>query len=351
VEVRWSELASKLRGLERQLAKLESELLALEDGLVINRDGLVADLTGFRSFLDETATQGQEILTSPSTNGIYWIRGGLSLEHLAVCSAPLHVGEALDKALFSVKESVVLTSATLTAEGCFDYVRERLSLEDASELVLGSPFDYRRSTLLYLVQDIPEPGRPAYQRSVEAAIADLVGALGGRTLVLFTSHSQLRITNSAIRSGLEEQGILVLAHAIDGSRRRLLQAFKSAPRAVLLGTSSFWEGIDVVGDALSCVVIVKLPFAVPTDPIIAARSESFDEPFKQYSVPQTILKFKQGFGRLIRSSTDRGVVAILDSRLRTKFYGQAFLQSVPRCTVKAGSAANLVTAATGWLRT
>jgi Rad3-related DNA helicase/DNA polymerase III epsilon subunit-like protein len=349
VDVRWSELSGRLTSLDRQLRRLEVELMGLEDGQIPDRDGTLAEVAGYRGYLERLGTQGDEIISSPNRNGVYWITGGASQEQLSLYSAPLHVGEALNSALFSCKESVVLTSATLTAEGCFDYVKERLSLESASELVLGSPFDYVRSTMLYVVQDIPEPSRPAYQRAVESTVAKLVTALEGRTLVLFTSHAQLRLTNSAIRSRLEDAGILVLAHGVDGSRRRLLQAFKSAPRAVLMGTSSFWEGIDVVGDALSCVVIVKLPFAVPTDPIIAARSESFDEPFRQYSVPQTILKFKQGFGRLIRSDTDRGIVVILDSRLRSKFYGQSFIQSVPRCTVRVGSEGHLVEAATDWV--
>ena len=247
VEIRWSEMASRLKGLERQLQKVETELLGLEDGLVAERDGLAAELAGFRSFLEQAASQGTEIVSTPNKNGVYWVRGGSSLEDLILCSAPLHVGEALNKALFSVKDSVVLTSATLTAEGCFDYVRERLSLEEASEVVLGSPFDYQRSTLLYIVQDMPEPARPTYQRAVESAIADLVGAIGGRTLVLFTSHSQLRLTNSAIRSRLEEQGILVLAHAIDGSRKRCFRRSRarrrlcsSAPAPSGRG-STWWE--------------------------------------------------------------------------------------------------------------
>src|SRR5438552_4412637 len=142
---------------------------------------------------------------------------------------------------------------------------------------------------------------------------------------------------------------MVLGHNIDGSRRQLLERFKSNPHSVLLGTSSFWEGIDVVGDALSVLVIAKLPFAVPTDPVFAARSEGFEDPFNQYSVPQAILKFKQGFGRLIRSRNDRGVVAVLDRRVLSKRYGQAFLNSLPECTVKEGPTANLGSEVALWL--
>jgi DNA polymerase-3 subunit epsilon/ATP-dependent DNA helicase DinG len=350
IDVRWSELAQRLKSLIRQFHRLESAIEELEEGQLPEREGAIAELVGFQSYLDRLSTQGDEIISSPNPNGIYWISCGVALEDLAVSSAPLHVGEALNAALFSVKDSVVLTSATLTAEGSFDYIKERLGLENPRELILGSPFDYRRSTLLYVVKDIPEPTRPTSQRAVESAIADLVLTLQGRTLVLFTSHAQLRLTSNAIRPRLEEQGILVLAHGVDGSRRRLLQAFVSTPKAVLMGTSSFWEGIDVVGEALSCLVIVKLPFSVPTDPIFAARSEAFEEPFRQYSMPQTILRLKQGFGRLIRSSADRGVVVILDSRVGSRFYGPAFIHSLPQCTVRIGPAAHIAEAAKGWLQ-
>ena len=173
----------------------------------------------------------------------------------------------------------------------------------------------------------------------------------GRALVLFTSHSALRATYKAIQRPLEDAGVMVLGHNIDGSRRQLLERFKNNPSTVLLGTSSFWEGIDVVGDALSVLVITKLPFSVPTDPVFAARSEGFEDPFNQYSVPQAILKFKQGFGRLIRSQSDRGVVAVLDRRLSSKRYGQAFLNSLPFCTIKQGPTANLPGEVAAWLNT
>ena len=349
VEVRWAELASRLESLGRQLRRLEVTIEGLEGGQMLEQEGSIAELSGLQSYLARLCSQGDDIVSTPSPNGIYWIAGGIALEDLTLSSAPLHVGETLNAALFSKKESVVLTSATLTTEGGFDYVKERLGLENPRELIVGSPFDYQRSTLLYVVKDIPEPTRPSCQRAVETAITDLVLTLEGRTLVLFTSHAQLRTTSSAIRPRLEEQGILVLAHGLDGSRRRLLQAFKTSPRAVLMGTSSFWEGIDVVGQALSCLVIVKLPFSVPTDPIFAARSEAFEEPFRQYSVPQTILRLKQGFGRLIRSRSDRGVVVILDSRVGSKFYGPAFIHSLPQCTVRMGPAAHVAEAAEGWL--
>ena len=349
IDVRWGELSSELESLQKLLGSLSSEVDRLEIAQLPDRDGVLAELAGFDAYLDRLCIEADEALSNPRPNGIYWVDSPGTLEDVAVRSAPLHVGEALNNALFSTKASVILTSATITAEGSFDYIKERLGLESAGELVVGSPFDFKRSTMLYVVRDIPEPNRPGYQRAMENAITDLALAMEGRTLVLFTSHAQLRVTSGAIRPRLEQEGILVLAHGVDGSRRRLLQAFVGSGKAILMGTSSFWEGIDVVGDALSCVVIAKLPFAVPTDPIFAARSESFDEPFRQYSVPQTILRFKQGFGRLIRTKGDRGLVVILDSRIASKFYGPSFIHSLPACTLRMGSAQHLGDEARSWL--
>jgi DNA polymerase-3 subunit epsilon/ATP-dependent DNA helicase DinG len=256
----------------------------------------------------------------------------------------------LQEHLFSRKESVVLTSATLSISDSFAFVKERLGLEEAEELLVGSPFDYAKSTMLYIPEDMPEPDKPYYQKSLQQAIIDLCKATDGRTLVLFTSHSQLRQTWQAIRQPLQERGILVLGHKVDGmARRQLLQTFKTNPKTVLLGASSFWEGIDVVGDALSVLVIARLPFTVPSDPVFAARSELFEDSFHKYGLPQAILRFKQGFGRLIRSKTDRGVVVVLDRRLQSKSYGSSVLRSLPKCTVKSGPLTALSYEASNWL--
>jgi DNA polymerase-3 subunit epsilon/ATP-dependent DNA helicase DinG len=309
---------------------------------------LAADLESFVRFAEDAVGVGDRVMGRPSRDEVCW----LSLHQgntLAIHLAPLHVGRLLWDELFSRKESVVVTSATLTTESSFRYIRERLGLEDARELQVGSPFDFRRSTLLYLPTDLPEPGQPYYQHHLVDAIVDVVVELGGRTLVLFTSHGQLRHTYEALRQPMEAQRIILLGQGIDGSRARLLETFRTGPRAVLLGTSSFWEGVDVVGDALSCLVITRLPFTVPTDPVFAARSELFDDPFREYAVPQAILRFKQGFGRLIRSRTDRGVVVVLDRRIQTKRYGQAFLASLPDCTVRSGPARRLPDLARQWV--
>ncbi|MGB9633209.1 MAG: ATP-dependent DNA helicase, partial [Chloroflexaceae bacterium] len=190
--------------------------------------------------------------------------------------------------------------------------------------------------LVYIPDDIPEPNQRGYQQAVEQALIELCIAAGGRTLALFTANGALKQTYAAIQEPLEEHEIAVLGQGIDGSRRALLERFKDSPRTVLLGTTSFWEGVDVVGEALSVLVIAKLPFSVPSDPIFAARSERCADPFAEYAVPQSILRFKQGFGRLIRSAEDRGIVVCLDRRLLTKRYGQQFLASLPHTRVRTG---------------
>jgi DNA polymerase-3 subunit epsilon/ATP-dependent DNA helicase DinG len=247
------------------------------------------------------------------------------------------------------KEAVVLTSATLQTNGEFTYIKERLGAVDAEELAVGSPFDYESQVLLYLPTDIPEPNEPYYQGRLNQALIELATATEGRMLVLFTSYRQLRATYDAIHRPLGERQITVYAQGQGASRSQLLESFRTVPRAVLLGTRSFWEGVDVPGEALSCLVVAKLPFAVPTDPVFAARSAEMDDPFGQYAVPDAILRFRQGFGRLIRTRTDRGVVVVADVRVQTKGYGPMFVDSLPKCTTVSGPLADLYGQAARWL--
>ncbi len=189
---------------------------------------------------------------------------------------------------------------------------------------------------MYVPQDMPEPKDFDYQRTLEDAIVATALAAVGRTLVLFTATSALRATYTAVQERLNEHDINLIGQSLDGSRKAILERFKREPRSVLFGTSSFWEGVDVVGDALSALIITKLPFSVPTDPIYAARSEQFTDAFNEYSLPQSILKFKQGFGRLVRGKSDHGIVIVLDRRVLSKKYGQQFLASLPPTTVRTG---------------
>jgi DNA polymerase-3 subunit epsilon/ATP-dependent DNA helicase DinG len=289
------------------------------------------------------------IVSEPTSSGIYWMSIAARDGQITLHSAPLHVGPLLEKNIYEKLDTVILTSATLRTEMEFHYIRERLGLEDADEFAVDSPFDYESSTLLYLATDIPEPAQPNYQKLVANAITELCLATSGRTLVLFTSHSQLQATYYAVTRPLEEANIIVYGQGLDGSRRQLLENFRSTPRSVLMGTRSFWEGIDVVGPALSCLVIPRLPFSVPSDPIFAARSRTFDDPFGQYAVPEAVLRFRQGFGRLIRSYSDRGVVVVLDKRVLSKNYGESFLDSLPGCTVYRGRLNEMPAKAASWI--
>jgi DNA polymerase-3 subunit epsilon/ATP-dependent DNA helicase DinG len=264
--------------------------------------------------------------------------------------APLHVGELVEKALWTEKQSVVMTSATLQTNNSFDYIRERLHADDVETLALGSPFNYKDSTLIYVPNDIPDPSeRHRYQHAVERGIIELAAALNGRVMALFTSFTQLRETSQAISPRLALGNINVFDQSDGSSRQALLDGFRNSERAVLLGTRSFWEGVDIPGDALSALVIVRLPFAVPSDPIFAARSATYGNSFAEYALPDAILRFRQGFGRLIRTNTDRGIVTIFDSRIVKKSYGTNFITSLPDCTVQYGSLDFLPVAAAEWL--
>ena len=292
----------------------------------------------------------EAMVFSPQEDQIYWVEIPPNGRNVILQAAPIHIGPLMEKYIWHEKESVILTSATMTTGGEFDYIRGRLCANDAKELALGSPFDYENSTLLYIPSNIPEPGdRFGHQKAIENCLIHLCRATLGRTLVLFTSYSQLKSTSSAIGPALSDYGILVYEQGEGASPHTLLESFKTADRAVLLGTRSFWEGVDVPGEALSILVIAKLPFDVPSDPIFAARSETFEDPFHQYAVPEAVLRFRQGFGRLIRSGSDRGVAVILDRRVLTKRYGQIFLTSLPQCTKRTGPIQDLPTETVKWL--
>lgn len=332
VEVIWDNAAARLHNLQSHLEKLATTLGHLTGEDSDEMAGLLQDLALFRRSLQEWGEQMDAIIANPSPNTVAWVQVRARDGSVSLHAAPLHVGPMVEKHFFDAKRSVIMTSATLQTSGSFDFIRERLHAWSADELAVGSPFDYETSTLLYIPTDIPEPNMPGYQQAVNQAVFAVVRAAKGRTLVLFTSYSQLNATAKVVGPALAEEGINVLLQGDGSSRSQLLDTFRSTPETALFGTRSFWEGIDVVGEALSCLVIARLPFAVPTDPIFAARAEGFDEPFSEYMVPEAILRLRQGFGRLIRTRSDRGVVVILDRRVLTKAYGAEFLASLPPCT-------------------
>jgi len=349
IEITWDNLSSQLYSIVNDLDQLYGGLGELEPFDIADLEGITQDCAGYASHLGELREQINACIAEPISSAIYWADLSTRDERVTLHAAPLHVGSLVERHLFHAKESVILTSATLTTDDRFDFIRERLHAWDADELAVGSPFDFKSSTLLYLPVDIPEPNQAYFQKAVEQALLALCRATEGRALVLFTSYSQLRATARAITRPLSDDGIIVYQQGVGISRVQLLENFRTTPKSVLMGTRSFWEGVDVVGPALSVLVIARLPFAVPDEPIYAARAETFDNPFVEYAIPETILRFRQGFGRLIRTKTDRGVVVVLDKRLLTKSYGPMFLNSLPECTRVRASLDKLPDAAKRWL--
>jgi ATP-dependent DNA helicase DinG len=271
------------------------------------------------------------IIRAEDKKFVYWLerRGrGIFLR-----ASPIDVSGLLQDKLFEKVPTVILTSATLSSAGNFNFIRERLGLNEAEEMIAESIFDFENQAVLYLPPRMPDPRSPQWGHAAAEEVIKIVKATEGRAFVLSTSLAGM---NELYERVAPELDFTCLVQG-SGSKGALLRKFRSTPNAVLFATSSFWQGVDVRGEQLSCVIIDKLPFAVPSDPVVAARQRHIDEQggssFYEYSVPQAIIALKQGLGRLIRSTTDRGVLAVLDPRLRTKLYGQVFLRSLPPCRV------------------
>ena len=348
----WNTLKPFFEVLGEAMHRLATGMSRLAEFEIANYEELVSSTETASRYLEEVLLQLENFANSPNANTIYWISAGQDSEYLAIQSAPLHVGPLVEEYLWHNKASVIMTSATLQTNRSFDYIRERLNANDVEAVEVGSPFNYHDSTLLYLPNDMPEPNdRFHYQQEVERGLVALTSALNGRVMALFTSFTHLRQTAEAIEPLLKLGNITVYDQSDGSSRQSLLDGFKTSERAILLGTRSFWEGVDIPGESLSALVIVRLPFSVPTDPIFAARAETYGDSFNEYTLPDAILRFRQGFGRLIRTRTDRGIVAVFDSRILTNSYGSTFIASLPDCTVKRGSLSGLPQSALDWLKT
>lgn len=349
VEIAWDNAGVLMADLLKRFTQASKLWDALDSYDVQNWDEVMALLVGYRQQIEMFKQQLNLIITEGDEKTITWMEQKVQTEDISLHAAPLHVGDLVRQHLLSRKDAVIFTSATMRTDNSFEYIKERLGAWDVQEIAVGSPFDYEHSTLVYIPTNLPEPGAPGYQKVFEDALINLATATQGRMLVLFTSYTHLRTTAQNISGTLGKRDIVVYQQGSGAGRRQLLDNFKNADRAVLMGTRSFWEGIDVPGSALSCVVIAKIPFGVPSDPIFQARSETFDDAFAQYSVPEAILHFRQGFGRLIRTRSDRGVVVVMDKRVLTKNYGRFFLDSLPEATVKQGLTTDLPKIAGEWI--
>ncbi len=286
----------------------------------------------------------------PDGNRVYWFSQVSRAENLLLRAAPINVGWLLRDRVYSERRSTVFTSATLAVGGTFDYFRSRVGLgPEVEEMILASPFDFYHQAIVCLPTDMPAPEDESFDAAVEEIVAAVARTVGGRTLALFTSHRQLRDVHAALKQRVDLDEVLILGQGIDGQRRQLLKTFQEAKRPLLLGTASFWEGIDIPGERLSCVIVVRLPFPVPTEPVYAARAEQVRDPFSQLALPQAALRLKQGFGRLIRRSTDRGAVVILDNRILGRDYGKAFLDVLPPASRFVGPSAEVADRIGEWL--
>lgn len=308
--------------------------------------GDVQELAAYLARIERAANVLSEVTSAElQENTVRWIEiDAENPQFIRLARCPLHVGKPLAEWVYENLGTVVMTSATLSVGHGFDYLFDRLGLDQVARervdaIELDSPFDFQKQALLGVVTDLPEPNAPGFAEASIACMREAIRHSGGHAFILFTSFFALDQAYRKLQAELKRDGLTPLRQG-EAGRNQLLERFRSEPSSVLFATDSFWEGVDVAGEALQCVILPKLPFRVPTEPILEARAEAIDasggNAFMDYSVPQAVIKFRQGFGRLIRRRSDRGVVLVLDRRIVTKQYGRVFLKSLPAIRVVRG---------------
>lgn len=348
----------------KKLEQLVSELK--EETEEFATSSVLTDLSGSLKQLSRHRDVLRFFMRMPDTDYVYWLEAApyYKSKSVQLFAVPLDVSPLLKQHFFDAKDSVVLTSATLTVNKSFQYSASQLGLEPVSDegkvraVQLPSPFQYRRQALVLIPRDFPSvkgaAGDAVFIEALLGSLADVAVQTKGRMLVLFTSHRMLKQIHPELKERLKPHGIQVLGQGVDsGNRSKLVRMFRSQSASVLLGTSSFWEGVDIPGEALSCLAIVRLPFQPPNHPLVEAKSEQLKKnrqnPFTELSVPQAVIRFKQGFGRLVRTAEDRGVVVIYDTRVLETSYGRHFLYSLPGPKIEHMSTQHLVARISEWM--
>ncbi len=349
----WLEITRAEQKMRASMAALSEAISSLttalreidEENLGLHND-MIRDLDAQRAMFIEISEQIAFVLEMENPDYVYWVeRDGHFGDSARAWAAPVAIGELLSEELYLRKESVIFVSATLSVGGSFKFLQGRLGIDqiETSRLMTldaGSPFNHRTQSLMLVPMFLPEPGADdgSYTEELGKFLAHLFSRTKGRGLVLFTSYAMLRQTTDIVRNTLDGTVIDVLAQGENKTRETLTEQFRDDISSVLMGTHSFWEGVDVVGESLSCVVLARLPFSVFTDPIIAARCEQIEaaggSSFMHYAIPNAVIKFRQGFGRLIRHRTDRGIIITADRRIVSKRYGHWFRRSVPTNIIK-----------------
>ena len=314
--------------LSEPLSRIGSHLKALSD--TAESEDEKQEISAHKNRCDDIRSDFELMLDQSRRDHVYWIEGNNSRNVLR--ANPLNVGVTLNEILFQKKKCVIMTSATLSTNQNFDHYRKRLGITQARSLLVGSPFNYQQQVKYYCPSEMPDPSSPDFTKAAASKIDSYIKLTHGKAFVLFTSYRMMDEVYQEVHPYLRQLGIDVIKQGEGISRSAMLTEFKKNLNSVLFGTSSFWEGVDVRGESLSCVIIVRLPFEVPTHPLVEAKLKRIKteggDPFSELSLPEAIIRFKQGFGRLIRTKTDTGNFVVLDPRINTKEYGKQFWRSI-----------------------